>query len=197
MNTHRLPSNKNLWFISDLHLGHRNILKYERPHFSSLEEMHNSYAIEFKQKLDSNSIVYHLGDLALSSHSFVEEWLTKNLSTKRFYNIYGNHDSSRLQKIVTHCYDTLMLRVTEDDTGTIQKVWLAHYAHKVWPGSGSGSWHLYGHSHGNLADDSHALSMDVGVDTGQILYSYEDVKAHMTKKEWKQVDHHGKDTKDQ
>jgi len=36
---------------------------------------------------------------------------------------------------------------------------------RVWNLSHHGSWHLYGHSHGNLPDTPTSLSMDVGVDT--------------------------------
>jgi len=36
---------------------------------------------------------------------------------------------------------------------------------RVWPRHAQGAWHLYGHSHGNLPDDSRSLSIDVGVDT--------------------------------
>ena len=35
----------------------------------------------------------------------------------------------------------------------------------VWNRSNRGSWHLYGHSHGHLADNRNSLSMDVRVDT--------------------------------
>lgn len=55
-----------------------------------------------------------------------------------------------------------------------------------------GSWHLYGHSHGNLPDDPNSLSFDVGVDTNNFKpYSLKDVERIMAGKTFKPIDHHG------
>jgi calcineurin-like phosphoesterase family protein len=44
---------------------------------------------------------------------------------------------------------------------------------------------LYGHSHGDLADDETSLSFDIGVDCHDFYpLSYEEVKAIMAKKKW-------------
>jgi len=49
--------------------------------------------------------------------------------------------------------------------------------------SGRGAWQLYGHSHGNLADDPLSLSMDVGVDTHDFRpWHFEEVQAAMQAK---------------
>lgn len=74
------------------------------------------------------------------------------------------------------------------------RLWLSHYAHRVWRGSHRGVWHLYGHSHGSLADDPHALSMDVGVDVRGYGYwplSFDEIREAMAQKDWRPVDHHG------
>ena len=60
---------------------------------------------------------------------------------------------------------------------------LCHYAMRVWHHSSRGSWHLYGHSHGNLADAPASLSMDVGVDAHQFLpWRFDEIKAVMEAK---------------
>ena len=46
--------------------------------------------------------------------------------------------------------------------GYPQVIVLCHYALRVWDRAHYGSWHLYGHSHGQLP--SLGLSLDVGVD---------------------------------
>jgi calcineurin-like phosphoesterase family protein len=64
-----------------------------------------------------------------------------------------------------------------------QGIVLCHYARRVWPHSGRGAWHLYGHSHGNLPDEPLSLSMDVGVDTHIFLpWHFEEVKEIMEAK---------------
>ena len=88
-----------------------------------------------------------------------------------------------------------------------QRIWLSHYAHRVWPRSHHGAWHLYGHSHDSLADDADSLSFDVGVDAVAARLadggerrpcdyrpmSFEEVAAVMASKRFVPVDHHGRD----
>ena len=63
---------------------------------------------------------------------------------------------------------------------------LFHYAMRVWNASHYGTWHLYGHSHGDLPDDETSLSFDVGVDCHNFYpLSYSDVTGIMSKKNWK------------
>jgi calcineurin-like phosphoesterase family protein len=51
---------------------------------------------------------------------------------------------------------------------------------RVWPHSGRGAWHLYGHSHGNLPDDPLSLSMDVGVDSHDFCpWHFEEIQVVM------------------
>ena len=49
-----------------------------------------------------------------------------------------------------------------------QRIWLNHYPMRSWDGRFHGSWHLYGHVHGRLAEEDESrpslLTRDVGVD---------------------------------
>lgn len=183
----KLATWDDVWFSSDLHLGQTNILKYERGQFETIEEMHKSLEEEFAAKLRKNSIFFHLGDFSFMNRRRTKEWRDEHIPCL-LYNIDGNHDGKDIRVISDYQHDVLLV---EGPDG--QKIWLSHYAHRVWPYSHYGSWHLYGHSHGNLEDDPHALSMDVGVDPNNMkLLCYDDIKAHMDKKEWRPVDHHGR-----
>jgi hypothetical protein len=54
-------------------------------------------------------------------------------------------------------------RITaQDASGAEVRLFLAHYAHRSWPGLWRGVRHLYGHTHGALSDTRR--SCDVGVD---------------------------------
>jgi calcineurin-like phosphoesterase family protein len=50
-----------------------------------------------------------------------------------------------------------------------RRVYLAHYAHRVWPGQSHGSFHFYGHSHGALPVCGR--SRDVGVDCQDVGFT--------------------------
>ncbi len=78
------------WFISDTHLGHANILKYEpvaRP-FTTLDEMHEAIINRWNQCVGKTDKVYHLGDFAFGA---VNIELAKYLNGQKEL-ILGNHD---------------------------------------------------------------------------------------------------------
>jgi len=56
----------------------------------------------------------------------------------------------------------LTIKIPLPDSGQSQLIVLCHYSLRVWDRSHYGSWHLYGHSHGNLPPLENSL--DVGVD---------------------------------
>ena len=62
---------------------------------------------------------------------------------------------------------------------------------RVWNRAHRGAWHLFGHSHGNLPDDPHALSWDVGVDNNDYAPIHlDELAVIMARKVFRAVDHH-------
>lgn len=87
-------ASKNIFFISDMHLGHNNIIRFKdsngdklRP-FDNLEEMHESLVTNWNKVVGPNDLVYDLGDVAFSEHAL--SWVGKMNGTK--YLVRGNHD---------------------------------------------------------------------------------------------------------
>ena len=54
----------NIWFTSDTHFGHSNIIPYCRPQFSSVEEMEETIIDRWNAVVRKDDRVYHLGDFA-------------------------------------------------------------------------------------------------------------------------------------
>lgn len=163
----------NIFFTSDHHFYHNNIIEYCNRPFSSVTEMNAEMISRWNNTVKQSDIVYHLGDFSLGSKEHVKEILD-SLNGRIFF-IQGNHDGSWLTN------PTIMskTRVFLGDIKTIsisnQKIVLCHYAMRSWDRSHYGVWHLYGHHHGNLAP--HGLSFDVGVDTNNFYpYSFDEVK---------------------
>ena len=99
------------------------------------------------------------GDFAYGNKDyarFIRDRLNGNI-----YFIKGNHDKAVYQ--IQHSF-IWFKDVHEVTVNFDQKVWLSHYAHRTWPKSHHGVWHLYGHSHGSLPESPNSLSLDVGVD---------------------------------
>lgn len=78
-----------LYFISDTHLFHTNIIKYCNRPFKNVEEMNNTIINKWNSIVKLGDTVYHLGDFTLYSNEIKE--LVDKLNGK-IYLIRGNHD---------------------------------------------------------------------------------------------------------
>jgi calcineurin-like phosphoesterase family protein len=88
------------WFIGDTHLGHANILEYEREArpFNSLTEMHEAIINRWNAVVHKYDKVYHLGDFAFGRHNI--ELAAELNGQKRL--ILGNHDSYPMVDYLKH-----------------------------------------------------------------------------------------------
>ena len=56
---------KGIWFTSDTHFSHANIIKYCHRPFASVEEMDEQLVSRWNAAVGPNDTVYHLGDFAV------------------------------------------------------------------------------------------------------------------------------------
>lgn len=175
-----------IFFTSDHHFGHENIIRFcDRP-FADAKEMNEVMIERWNEKVKPKDEVYHLGDFGLT---YMENLATilDQLNGKK-YLIAGNHEGAAKQN--PHKFEWIKdyyeLKVKDPDCKNgVQRIILFHYAMRTWRGAGRGNWHLYGHSHGNLPDLEDMLSFDIGVDAHDFYpLSYEEVKAIMKTKNW-------------
>lgn len=83
-----------VWFSSDYHFGHANIIKYcDRP-YSSVEEMDNDIINKHNEVVKKTDLVICLGDISFN-HS-IEHLHKMNGS---FIIVKGNHDDKHVKKI--------------------------------------------------------------------------------------------------
>lgn len=173
-----------IWFTSDHHFGHHNIIANAKRPFISVEEMDEIMIQRWNEKVGQKDSVYYLGDLALNKPERLREIL-KRLNGS-IYLIKGNHEASALacKNRFEWIKDYYELKVADETTiSGKQKIVLFHYAIRQWNGKHDGSFHLYGHSHGTLKDDLNSLSFDIGVDNHDFYpLEYNEVKALMTDK---------------
>jgi calcineurin-like phosphoesterase family protein len=84
-----------IWFTSDLHFCHNNILNYEpdsRP-FNTIEEMNETLVQKWNDKVSTEDTVYVLGDLSMGRVEVAIEYI-KRLNGKIIL-IRGNHDTPK------------------------------------------------------------------------------------------------------
>ena len=152
------------WFTSDLHFGHRNIIKYCRRPFGNVELMDAALVENWNRVVQPDDVVWNLGDLAFCcSPKHAYECFSQLNGEQHF--IMGNHDSiaamfgveSPGPKRLASWYDGYAEVEVEG-----QKLVLCHYAMREWHHALRGVWHLFGHTHGCLRP--FGKSVDVGVD---------------------------------
>lgn len=172
-----------LFFTSDEHYGHENIIRYVNRPFKNSYEQTEKLISNFNSKVSQNDHTWHLGD-----------FLWHRLSLKEALDIFfrlngthsltwGNHDQlierePLLKSKFSEIADIKVLSVSSR-----QKLVLCHYGMRVWPHSHRGAWHLYGHSHDELAPAG--LSFDVGVDSKETNFfplSLDEVADNMSRR---------------
>jgi calcineurin-like phosphoesterase family protein len=79
----------NIFFTSDLHFGHKNILTYCPRPYKTVEEMNETLVNNWNSVVSSIDTVYVLGDLMMSYEQGKN--YVKRLQGKK-YLIFGNHD---------------------------------------------------------------------------------------------------------
>jgi calcineurin-like phosphoesterase family protein len=180
---------KTIWFASDHHLGHANIIKFCNRPFATTDEMDECLIKNHNELVHPDDDVYFNGDFAFPSYSGEKLLKTINRFHGNKHLILGNHDHPtdwhwRGFKWIKDYYE---LKIDKR-----RAIVLFHYAMRVWNKSHHGSIHLYGHSHGTLPDDATVRSFDVGVDCWDYKpLSLKQVEKVIAKKQWKPVDHHG------
>lgn len=176
-----------LFFTSDHHFGHKNIIKYSNRPFRDVEEMNETMIARWNKKVGPNDQVYYLGDFGMTKDRAMIQDILERLNG-RIYLIKGNHEGAALHypQYFEWIKDYHELSVADADAPNgKQTLILFHYAMRVWRSDFRKTWHLYGHSHGTLPDKAHKLAFDVGVDCHDFYpLSYEEVKAIMAKKAW-------------
>jgi calcineurin-like phosphoesterase family protein len=181
----------NLFFTSDTHFFHKNIIKYcDRP-FENRHEMNEALVTRWNEKVPKDGIIFHLGDVSLTAIPKVLNDLLHRLNGKK-YLVVGNHEKDVLGKDYIKqywegIYDIAEIYVKDEEISyKEQHIVMCHYPMLTWNASHRNSWQLFGHVHGGLSNKGeikHSPSqMDVGVDCHNFYpISYQQVKEHITK----------------
>lgn len=181
-------SSNRVWFTSDLHFGHKNVIKYSNRPFANVDEMDEAIVENWNKRVQPGDRVYLLGDVSFRESKKTNELLHRLKG--EIFLIMGNHDEKRsyvASPRFVWVKDYFYLRYGE------HKIILSHYPFLTWRGCHRGTFHLHGHCHGSLNPEfnKYARRMDVGVDcTNYAPISFEEVKEILEKREFRPVDHH-------
>ena len=151
-----------VFFTADTHFGDPHILRQRGARFGTIEAHDEALIARWNAVVGPGDEVWHLGDFAAHADRAYCAAVFSRLSGIK-HLVAGNHDTKRVLRLAWAETPVESARLLlEGPDGTPCRLFLAHYAHRAWPGLWRGTRHLYGHTHGTLPDTTR--SCDVGVD---------------------------------
>lgn len=170
-----------VFFTSDLHFHHRNILKYCPKRIEKIKEYCEKNGIKFDEKkiidlmdmwlidlwnsqVSKYDTVYILGDFSFNTAEENKKLLAK-LHGKKFL-ILGNHDGNS-DKLTNYFQQITQIKEFKyyDESGETFCFELCHFPMVTWNRKEHGTIQLHGHSHGAI-DGFNEKSPDLRVDVG-------------------------------
>ena len=159
-----------IYYTSDLHFGHTNIIRYENRPYKDVEEMTVGLVNNWNKVVKQNDDVYVLGDFAFKCGKLSVDdinSIVKSLNGKK-HLIIGNHDlwinsvdfKSKLWEEVTYYKEI-------KDNG--YDVVLMHYPLESWNKGEYGTIHLHGHLHSNPTKINIKNRYNVGCDNWNLF----------------------------
>lgn len=128
------------YYISDLHFGHNNAIRFDNRPFNNMQEMESTIVENWNKTVKDNDIVYVLGDLFWKTYD-ADRILP--ILNGQIILIKGNHDSVEpLKQRKIQIFDYLEIKDNK------RNVVLSHYPipsfnKHYYPNN----YHLYGHVH--------------------------------------------------
>lgn len=187
----KVNESQTCWVTSDLHFGHKNIIRYSKRPFKDVEDMNEQLIQRWNDRVSPDDIVFNLGDFAFLKPEQIAKILSR-LNGKQYF-VMGNHDQCIISPVIKETGKIIKFFDRIDLRYKGHHIVMHHYAQRVWDKSHYGSLHLFGHSHGSLPGIGR--SVDVGVDSSELQTDYaplllDDVIEYLRCKDIHRIDHH-------
>ena len=169
-----------IYFTSDLHFGHKNILRYDNRPFATVEEMDAELIERWNKKVTPKDIVYVLGDIGWYTSDRLGKIIEKLNGHKIL--IVGNHDKGVLGPTAALCFDSIHSYLEIKVDGRL--VVLSHFPILFYNHQHHGGYMLYGHVHNsaewNMVENYKKEIQRLGIpcnlyNVGCMLWNYEPV----------------------
>lgn len=160
----------NIWFTSDTHFYHENIIHFCNRPFKDVAEMNETLIRNWNETVPEDGIVFHLGDFCLGGSQYWNDILYR--LNGKIYLILGNHDMKNIRQGFMKRFEYVTQQMTIRVGG--QSIILNHNPFLCYGGAYRDVWQLFGHVHsGPLSKTGldhprlnvlFPLQYDVGVD---------------------------------
>lgn len=169
----------NLFFTSDPHYYHANIIKYCNRPFKDVDHMNEILIENWNAIVPREATTFILGDFSYGDKIQWEKILGRLHGYK--YLITGNHDRSNV--IPKHCFLEVIdgfANIYVKGSDRNYEITLCHFPMLSWQSSHKGSWQLHGHWHSSSVKVPDNSLRDVSEETMKdlSLYVKEESKAY-------------------
>lgn len=139
-----------VYLIADLHLGHKNVVKW-RSGFNSHEEHDELILGNLHATVKKRDFLYILGDVAFSEEALKE--LKKFTDRVTTHLILGNHDTEKRvpQDMLFSCFKSV------SSLKSYKNTWLSHAP--IHQDELRGKFNIHGHTHSHIIDDPRYLNV--------------------------------------
>lgn len=163
----KLDSEK-LFFTSDTHFHHTNILEFCKRPWSNIKTHDLALIQNWNKVVPEDGIVIHAGDLCMTASTDYIRELVKQLNGT-IHLVMGNHDyRNRMDRnIIRNIFENRVYDILEFSVQDYYNFIICHYPLLYWH---RGFHHLHGHIHSGLNSTAsevvpeHFMRYDIGVD---------------------------------
>lgn len=158
-----IDKQQKVFFISDLHFGHRNILSFCQRPFKDVKDMEIKMISYWNKTVSDKDIVFVLGDTFWFNDRKAMKRILNQLNGKNIYLILGNHCDPRVyerlksEEIIGDriqlLSDVVTLYLREynpnnpENPTLLGEIILSHYPLMTWSHRDKGAINLFGHIH--------------------------------------------------
>lgn len=162
---------KKIFYISDLHFGHANVLNYDSRPWTNVDEMNKDMIYLWNQRVGKRDTVYILGDFSMTLSIKEAKDIVNQLNGNK-HLIRGNHDIRKAE--FEELFESVQDYKEVADTVTIDgypentpvRVICSHYFMPFYNKNLRGAIMLHGHTHASreavLEDEIKAELRKVG-----------------------------------
>lgn len=93
-----------IWFTSDTHFGHENMLRLSDRPWSTVAQMNDAMVANINSKVAADDELYILGDFSFKMTVQDAYELRKSIACKRVHLLPGNHDKDWTQPAVADAF---------------------------------------------------------------------------------------------
>lgn len=166
-----------IYFVSDLHFGHKNIMKYEPEYrgYSGVKDMNEHLIKQWNSKITNDDIVYNLGDFFYHTKPTEVEEILSRLQYKKMILIVGNHDDNKTLNILRS--KGVEVKYADIIRREGYGLYLSHYPTII---GSKKMYNIHGHLHSKQIGSNYHIN--VGYDSlGKVAISLEELMEEVIK----------------